>query len=197
MDDGVDVWNPHCTAQTGNFACLFGCSLLARPLRLGSQRVGSPCSVVSLYRSMRRHEAPHSLSVVRAGHSRRENHRILLLLQSRVSNFVLVLNCVVDKICSSQMIFKTRLMLMMEQHVCPSCVTGQTGTVFSPWTIVPKLTDALMGGFLFGDKQFLFLVGVLCTILPLPPILFSVLDNELGQKIGSLFLVTAPPVYYI
>ena len=38
----------HCTAQTGSFACLFGCSLLARPLRLGSQRVGSLCSVVSL-----------------------------------------------------------------------------------------------------------------------------------------------------
>ena len=38
----------HCTAQTASFACLFGCSLLARPLRLGSQRVGSPCSVVSL-----------------------------------------------------------------------------------------------------------------------------------------------------
>ena len=38
----------HCTAQTGCFACLFGCSLLARPFRLGSQRVGSPCSVVSL-----------------------------------------------------------------------------------------------------------------------------------------------------
>ena len=37
----------HCTAQTGSFACLFGCSLLARPLRLGSQRDGSPCSVVS------------------------------------------------------------------------------------------------------------------------------------------------------
>ena len=36
------------TAQTGSFACLFGCSLLAWPLRLGSQRVGSPCSVVSL-----------------------------------------------------------------------------------------------------------------------------------------------------
>ena len=40
--------NGHCTAQTGSFACLFGCSLLARPLRLGSQRVGSPCGVVSL-----------------------------------------------------------------------------------------------------------------------------------------------------
>ena len=38
----------HCTAQTGSFACLFGYSLLARPLRLGSQRVGSPCSVVFL-----------------------------------------------------------------------------------------------------------------------------------------------------
>ena len=37
-------------AQAGSFACLFGCSLLARPLRLGSQRVGSPCSVVSLVR---------------------------------------------------------------------------------------------------------------------------------------------------
>ena len=38
----------HCTAQTWSFACLFGCSLLSRPFRLGSQRVGSPCSVVSL-----------------------------------------------------------------------------------------------------------------------------------------------------
>ena len=35
-------------AQTRSFACLFGCSLLVRPLRLGSQQVGSPCSVVSL-----------------------------------------------------------------------------------------------------------------------------------------------------
>ena len=34
------------TVQTGSFACLFGCSPLARPLRLGSQRAGSPCSVV-------------------------------------------------------------------------------------------------------------------------------------------------------
>jgi len=41
----------HCTAQTGSFACLFDCSLLARPLRFGPQRVGSPCSVVSLAQS--------------------------------------------------------------------------------------------------------------------------------------------------
>ena len=41
-----------CTAQTGSFACLFGCSLLARPLRLGSQRVGSLCSVVSLVQGL-------------------------------------------------------------------------------------------------------------------------------------------------
>ena len=39
-------------AQTGSFACLFGCILLARPLRLGSHRVGSPGSVVSLIRCM-------------------------------------------------------------------------------------------------------------------------------------------------
>ena len=38
----------HCTAQTGSFTCLFGCSLLTRPLHLGSQWVGSPSSVVSL-----------------------------------------------------------------------------------------------------------------------------------------------------
>ena len=38
----------HCTEQTGSFTCLFGCSQLARPLRLAPQPVGSPCSVVSL-----------------------------------------------------------------------------------------------------------------------------------------------------
>ena len=58
---------------------------------------------------------------------------------------------------------------------------------------MPGLTDALMGGFLFGDNRFLFLLGVLCTILPLPPISFSVLDNELGQKLGSLLVVLLPP----
>ena len=62
---------------------------------------------------------------------------------------------------------------------------------------MPELTDALMGGFLFGDKRFLFLLGVLCTILPLPPISFSVLDSELGQKLGSLFLVTATAPHQI
>ena len=39
------------TALTGSFACLFDCSLLARPLLFGPQRVGSPCSVVSLAQS--------------------------------------------------------------------------------------------------------------------------------------------------
>ena len=61
--------NGHCTAQTGSFACLFGCSLLARPLRLGSQRVGSPCSVVSLVSQVSEpcHDKPVNGVAQRAG----------------------------------------------------------------------------------------------------------------------------------